>query len=455
MSQYGFPRSPAQIKEAGKMILDKTKFKTPFNENRPGKTWFYAFLRRHPDIKMSRVEKLEQARAMACAQEKIYAWFDEFEAFCKSHDIRLSDQVFNCDESGFPLQSTTSLKVCVDRHCRRNFQVTSSNKTSITTLQCICANGNVVPSSVLFTGVNFNPEYSVGFPANFYLVFTKSGWMETSQFYAWLTNHFVKNIPPIRPAVLLLDGHSSHIDYYVVQFCADNNILLFCLPPHSSHTVQPADRGFFGSFKSNFAKEVASFSVQYPGVSITKRAFPSIFTKAFEKTCHPDVVKGSFRVSGIWPICRENVDYSLFNPSRIYNDAPAIDMEISQISKSSSTALNRVIDTTEDRASKVNSLFTAPTDTDGVSNLNIQDSISDAKELPVTSSVVLNSEASCSEATEKLPSIIASSKMGNQTANETTLPGGSSLILRKSQNIQASTPNSSTSASHPVHCALL
>ena len=42
------------------------------------------------------------------------------------------------------------------------------------------------------------------------------------------------------------------------------------------------------------------------------------------------------------------------------------------------------------------------------------------QELPVTSSVILNSEASCSEATEKLPSIIASSKMGAQMANETT-----------------------------------
>ena len=40
-------------------------------------------------------------------------------------------------------------------------------------------------------------------------------------------------------------------------------------------------------------------------------------------------------------------------------------------------------------------------------------------------------------------------------ANDTTLPGGSSLILSKWQNILASTPNSSTSASHRVQCALL
>ena len=61
--------------------------------------------------------------------------------------------------------------------------------------------------------------------------------METSQFYACLTDNFAKNIPPTYPVVLLIDGHSLHIDYYVVQFYADNNILLFCVPPHLLHAV--------------------------------------------------------------------------------------------------------------------------------------------------------------------------------------------------------------------------
>ena len=136
----------------------------------------------------------------------------------------------------------------------QNFQIASNNKVSIITLQCICANGNVVPPAVLFPRVNFNPEHNVGFPDNFYFGFTKNGWIETSQFYAWLTNHFVKYIPPMHPIVMLLDGHSSHIDFYVVEFCAANGILLFCLPPHWSYALQPADRGVFGSFKSNFSK---------------------------------------------------------------------------------------------------------------------------------------------------------------------------------------------------------
>ena len=106
---------------------------------------------------------------------------------------------------------------------------------------------------------NFNPEYITGFPDNFYLGFTKNGSIETSQFCAWLTNHFVKYIPPLCPIVMLLDGHPSYIPFYVVEFCAANGILLFRLPLHSSHALQPADRGFFGSFKSNFSKEVTKF----------------------------------------------------------------------------------------------------------------------------------------------------------------------------------------------------
>ena len=84
MARFGFPHTPAQIKGAIKLILDKSKIKIKdFNQNRPGKTWFYAFLRCHLDIKMGCVKKLEQSRAMACTKESVYAWFNEFEQFCK------------------------------------------------------------------------------------------------------------------------------------------------------------------------------------------------------------------------------------------------------------------------------------------------------------------------------------------------------------------------------------
>ncbi|XP_057310501.1 uncharacterized protein LOC130648465 [Hydractinia symbiolongicarpus] len=266
---------------------------------------------RHPYIKLGRAEKLEQARAMACKQKSVYTWIDTFEKFLKENKISSDSQIFTCDESGF----------------------------------------NEIAPAVIFPGVNFNPEYAIGFPKNYYL----DGWMETAQFFRWLStvqsesivlctyscefrvcgryrllelltilviyigrtllkiliaitfrlycNHFVKSIPPLRSAVLLVDGHVSHIDYHTSQFCQQNQILLFRLPPHTYHALQPTDRGFFSVFKHNLSKQ------------------------AFDQSCRNDVVKSSFRATGIWPVNRLNVDHDLFRHANVYLDAE-LDLEI-------------------------------------------------------------------------------------------------------------------------------
>ena len=76
MANLCFPRLKAQRIQAVKLYLDKVK---AFNDNRPGIPWFYGFLRHHPTIKMKKADKLEQACAMACTKECVYAWIDEFE----------------------------------------------------------------------------------------------------------------------------------------------------------------------------------------------------------------------------------------------------------------------------------------------------------------------------------------------------------------------------------------
>ena len=194
MERLGFPSTPTKIKAAVKTYLDRAKVKTKLVDNRPGKTWWFGFLRRHPDLKLGRAEKLEISRAMACSKESVAAWFHEYEELVKTLGITSPAQIYNCDESGFPLQVKGGMKVCVDRYARRNFQRVSANKDSITSLQCICANGSVLPPYVLFPGKNFNAEYAYQLPKDGYLGFSPSGWMTTEQFYGWIANHFIKCI---------------------------------------------------------------------------------------------------------------------------------------------------------------------------------------------------------------------------------------------------------------------
>ncbi len=315
----GFGKTCDQICEAVKQVLDKAGRKIEmFKDNGPGKSWWWGFKRRHPDLHMLRPRPLELARAQACSKDVVFTWFDAFEKFLQEHNITSSDQIFNCDESGFPLQSCSPKKVCIDKVMKRSFHFANSSKTSITTLVCICANGSVIPPAVYFPGKKLNPEYCIGFPRNVFLAFSDSGWMETYHFYGWMVNHFVKRIPPLRPVVLLIDGHVSHLDYNTSVFCRDNEILLYRLPPHTLHVLQPADRGFFGVLKSQWKNCCSKFVFQHPGVTVTKRTFAPVFMEAYDKTARPEVVKSSFKSSGIWPVNRHAIDTSHFAPSKVF-----------------------------------------------------------------------------------------------------------------------------------------
>ncbi|RPA96297.1 hypothetical protein L873DRAFT_1925421 [Choiromyces venosus 120613-1] len=49
--------------------------------------------------------------------------------------------------------------------------------------------------------------------------------------------------------LLLFDGHSSHINAAFLEFCVSHNIIPYCLPPHTTHRLQPLDVSVFGPYK--------------------------------------------------------------------------------------------------------------------------------------------------------------------------------------------------------------
>lgn len=59
-----------------------------------------------------------------------------------------------------------------------------------------------------------------------------NGWIDHELFSSFLTEHFMVNAVPHRPLLLLLDGHSTHFEPKSLQMAKDNNIIIFCLPPH-------------------------------------------------------------------------------------------------------------------------------------------------------------------------------------------------------------------------------
>ena len=133
---------------------------------------------------------------------------------------------------GLPLDHKPSkvltLKGTKKVHCR-----TSGNKTQITVLAYANAAGNVIPPMIIFDfeGKRLNPEWTKGEVPNTLYGMSDKGWTDMELFIHWMKDLFLPNIPPTRPVLLLLDGHSSHYEPDTISLAAEEGVIIICLPP--------------------------------------------------------------------------------------------------------------------------------------------------------------------------------------------------------------------------------
>lgn len=317
MAEIGYGQCKLQVCRMVKKMLDQNGRSSPFPDNLPGKDWWYAFLNRHPQISVRTPQALETQRAKACTPSAINKWYADYEQFLLTNDlIDKPNQIWNCDESGFSL-CPKSRKVLAPRGAKTVYY-SSSSKGQITTLACINAAGGTVPPMHIFPGVRFAQNPMEGCVEGAYFGKSDNGWITQELFYGWLTKHFVRYIPKTRPTCLLVDGHASHIDLETSKFCKDNGILLYCLPPHSSHITQPLDVGFFSPLKKSWSKSVMDYNSEHPGVTVDKYSFAPVFRKAYLATVKPMTIINAFRSSGIYPPDRLAIDEKKLQPAQVY-----------------------------------------------------------------------------------------------------------------------------------------
>ena len=204
--------------------------------------------------------------------------------FCLPHGLHDDpSHIWNCDESGFSLCPKTS-KVCAPIGTKTVYAACTANKQQITTLVAISADGRAIPPMHVFPGERFGYFPLEGAVKGAYFGRSHNGWINSEIFYGWVSNFFSKQIGTERPVVLLLDGHKSHINLELSKFCKQDGILLYCLPPHSSHITQPLDVGFFSPLKGNWKKAVDAYRCANVGSPVTKQVFSRVFKEAWIDT---------------------------------------------------------------------------------------------------------------------------------------------------------------------------
>ena len=113
---------------------------------------------------------------------------------------------------------------------------------------CTSTVGYAIPPFIIFDRKTLNPKLTEGeVPGTLYGL-SHNGWMNCELFFCWFLEHFLQYVPKT-PLMLLLDGHSSHYYPSMIKLAAENGVIMFALPSHTTHIMQPLDRACFAPLK--------------------------------------------------------------------------------------------------------------------------------------------------------------------------------------------------------------
>ena len=80
-----------------------------------------------------------------------------------------------------------------------------------------------------------------------------------------------------------MDGHYSHVTMEAIDYAIKHNIELVCLPPHSTHRLQPLDTHFNGPLKKTWSKEITKYLKMVDAVILNKHEFHRVFNPTWNK----------------------------------------------------------------------------------------------------------------------------------------------------------------------------
>jgi hypothetical protein len=131
---------------------------------------------------------------------------------------------------------------------------------------------------------------------------TETGWTDDAVCAKWFIENFIPqakvHADPMKPVVLLFDGHNSHMSPEMLDAAHNNNIILFCLPPHTTHRLQPCDVGVFGPLKKYWFAGCEAYQ-QETGEQIGTKDTVMVYMAARRKAMETSTILQAWRKSGI------------------------------------------------------------------------------------------------------------------------------------------------------------
>ena len=300
-AEIGYPKSVREVRALVGAILSN---KGNSDVGCVSTGWWERFRKRHPTLSLRQGESLAYKRAIATNRDVINKYFDLLEETISKNNLRDRPScIFNCDESGMPLDFRPGKRIA-KKGAKHVLVYGTGIKTQITILACANAAGYAIPPLVVFKRKNLVKPLLEGQVEGTMYGLSPSGWMDGEIFCDWLERHFLLYASASRPLLLLLDGHSSHYMADVVRTAASKGVILFCLPPNTTHTTQPLDKTCFHALKKHWDDVINAYMTANPGKLVTVYQFNQLFHKAWDKAMIPSTIRAGFKATGVYPVDR-------------------------------------------------------------------------------------------------------------------------------------------------------
>ncbi|XP_060575053.1 uncharacterized protein LOC132732593 [Ruditapes philippinarum] len=279
--------------------------------------WYTNFMSRWPELKIIKPCGLQNQRAKATTVECVSSYYKELRSILVKYNLTdKPERIYNVDEKG--LSTSHNPPAVVTGVALKPVAVTSESMQTVTMIGCGNALGNSVPPFFVFPGSRMRQELLQGGCPGANGDVTKSGLSNSVVFRKYLSDHLLKYLPECstdNPILILYDGHISHINISLINWAKSKNLILFILPAHTSHVLQPLDIGCFGPFERIYNKVSHKFMGDNCGQSISRYNICALGSSAYLKALSPENLRSSFKKAGIYPFNPNIVDASNFKPS--------------------------------------------------------------------------------------------------------------------------------------------
>lgn len=292
-----------------------------------GEDWLEGFIKRVGNISLRKPEATSLARSMGFNKPVVSKFYEKLSELLTQHKFG-PENIYNLDESGVTTVQNPG-KVIAPKGAKHVGQVTSAERGELVTICCTMnAVGNAIPPYFVFPRVKFVEMMLNGAPTGSKGATTSSGWMN-SELFIKVLEHFIKHSKssPENKTLLLMDNHESHISIEAINFAKSNGVILYTIPPHCSHKLQPLDKTVFGPLKKYFNEACRSWLVSNPGKRITIYQIAELVGISYPNAFSINNITSGFKSTGIYP----------FN-NNVYCDADFIAASVTDVSPPEATS---------------------------------------------------------------------------------------------------------------------